>query len=46
MTEEGQVTIAKEIRDALAIGPGWRAVQRRVADTSRSISFRRATAAP
>lgn len=29
---KGQVVIAKEIRDQLGIGPGWRAVQRLVGD--------------
>jgi bifunctional DNA-binding transcriptional regulator/antitoxin component of YhaV-PrlF toxin-antitoxin module len=28
--ERGQVTIDKQIRDELGIGPGWRAVQRLV----------------
>jgi bifunctional DNA-binding transcriptional regulator/antitoxin component of YhaV-PrlF toxin-antitoxin module len=25
---KGQVTLEKEIRDALGVGPGWRAIQR------------------
>ena len=30
--QKGQVVIAKEIRDRLGIGPGWRAFQRVVGD--------------
>lgn len=35
---KGQVVIAKEIRDQLGIGPGWRAVQR-VVGTRVELSF-------
>ncbi len=29
---KGQIVIAKEIRDRLGVGPGWRALQRLVGD--------------
>jgi AbrB family looped-hinge helix DNA binding protein len=32
VSEKGQITITKAIRDELGIGQGWRAVQRRVGD--------------
>lgn len=28
----GQITLEKELRDALGVAPGWRALQRRVGD--------------
>jgi antitoxin PrlF len=36
---KGQVTIEKEIREALGVRPGWRAIQRRVGNQVM-ISFR------
>jgi bifunctional DNA-binding transcriptional regulator/antitoxin component of YhaV-PrlF toxin-antitoxin module len=36
---KGQVTIEKEIREALGVQPGWRAIQRRVGNQV-VISFR------
>jgi bifunctional DNA-binding transcriptional regulator/antitoxin component of YhaV-PrlF toxin-antitoxin module len=32
MSEKGQITISKEIREELGVGQGWRALQRRVGD--------------
>ena len=32
VSEKGQITISKEIREQLGIGQGWRALQRRVED--------------